>query len=151
IRTLAEKLDSEAELISAMYRLNDQGQKGYVRNPHEVDVSIDFGKDDYVDKNQNLDDTDLKVTALRRKLSDNLFSITIMLVNDCKDNVSGSNCIFQRQIMIYSQNNSFVFSDVAEMEQVAEADDEEQSLALQYRNKKNYATGLGTAAEWDID
>lgn len=151
IRTLAEKLDSEAELISAMYRLNDQGQKGYVRNPHEVDVSIDFGKDDYVDKNQNLDDTDLKVTALRRKLSDNLFSITIMLVNDCKDKVSGSNCIFQPQIMISSQNNSFVFSDVAEMEQVAEADDEEQSLALQYRNKKNYATGLGTAAEWDID
>lgn len=116
IRTLAEKLDSEAELISAMYRLNDQGQKGYVRNPHEVDVSIDFGKDDYVDKNQNLDDTDLKVTALRRKLSDNLFSITIMLVNDCKDKVSGSNCIFQPQIMISSQNNSFVFSDVAEME-----------------------------------
>lgn len=151
IHALAEKLDSESELISAMYRLNDQGQKGYIRTPHSVEVCLDFGEGDYIDNNRNLDNTDLKVTALRRKLSDNLFSVTIMLVNDCKEKVSGSNCIFQPQIQLSSEANDFVFSDVSEMELTSEGDQEEQSLALQYRNKKNYATGLGTAADWTID
>ena len=30
-------------------------------------------------------------------------------------------------------------------------DAEEQSLELQYRNKKVYGTGLGTSVNWEID
>ena len=37
------------------------------------------------------------------------------------------------------------------MREIDALDDEERSLALLYRNKKTYGTGLGTSVAWDID
>ena len=72
----------EYGIFPAMYKLCDQLKGGYVRIPHNVETVIDFSSGDYVDDNKRLDETSAKITALKRKFSENLYSITIMLVND---------------------------------------------------------------------
>lgn len=141
----------EYGLFNIMYKLCDQLKSGFVRVPHEAAVSLDFGEADYIDNNRNIDETCAKVTALRRQVSDNLFSITVMLVNDDTGRASGRNCIFQPEIRIESQNNNFVFKEYSGWSDFSIMDAEEQSLALQYRNKKVYGTGLGTSINWDVD
>lgn len=150
-KRLQEKIDvDESGLINAMFRLSGQLSKGYLREPHKVDISLDFSNSDYIDVNRNIDSTVAKVTALRRKIGD-LYAITIMLVNDDDDAPEGANCIFQPEIVVSSSYNEFVFKEYSKILNMQSMTDEEQSLELQYRNKKIYATGLGTSANWEID
>ena len=135
-KRLQEKIDvDEYGLINSMYRLSEQLLKGHLREPHEVDLTLDFSKSDYIDANKNLDNTIAKVTALRRKVGE-LYAITIMLVNDDDDNSDGVNCIFQPEIMVDTSCNEFVFSEYSRTLSIESLADEEQSLELQYRNKK---------------
>ena len=141
----------EYNIFNLMYKLSDQLRGGYVRVPHLLDVRIEFGNADYVDNNKNLDGTKAKLTALRRKIKDGLYSITIMLVNDSEEKTNGTRCIFQPEIKVETSNNSFVFQEYSGMADFSTLDNEEKSLELQYRNKKVYGTGLGTSVNWVID
>ncbi len=141
----------EFGIFPAMYKLSDQLRGGFVRIPHSVDVKVEFGDSDYIDNNRNLDDTSAKVTALRRKIADDLYSITIMLVNDREDKSNGTRCLFQPVIRVKTENNRFLFSEYSGVSDFSLLDDEEKSLELQYREKKVYGTGLGTSLGWDID
>ena len=152
---IKEKIDDidEDNIIGYMFKLADQLKKGYVRMPHNEEVSLNFRTSEYIDENKNIDNTDAKVTALRRKVG-GLYAITIMLVNDSCECVSGDigeHCILQPEIKVSTGNNKFIFKEYAINLNMDFYDDEEQSLELQYRNKKIYATGLGTSARWDID
>lgn len=138
-------------LFNIMRRLCDQLRSGYVRIPHNIRVNLDFNNSDYIDNNKNLDGTNAKLTALRRHIKDDIYSITVMLVNDDKTKSNGSKCIFQPEILIDSSENLFVFVEYARLNSIDSMDEEEKSLALQYRNKKIYGTGLGTSVNWDID
>ena len=140
----------EYNIYDCLYKLLEQHHKGYVRIPHETDIELDFSESEYVDNNSNIDGTFVKVTALKRNLGDS-DSVTIMMVNDHFGNATGENCIFQPEIIISTADNQFAFAEYGGTPDFASLDDEEQSLQLQYRNKKVYATGLGTSADWDID
>lgn len=59
--------------------------------------------------------------------------------------------LFQPEIRINSENNEFTFVEYGENVDIFDLNDEEQSLALQYRNKKVYGTGLGTSISWNVD
>lgn len=141
---------TEDGFLDALYKLANQAN-GYVREPHKVDLTLNFpdGKN-YIDNNQNIDSTDLKVTALRRKIN-GVYSVTIMLVNDSTNRREVNNCYFQNEIEISSEKNDFKFCEYGGISDFSLLDDEEKSLELQYRNKKNYANGLGVATNWTID
>lgn len=150
-RRLQEKIDvDEYGLISCMFRLSEQLMKGYIRQPHKIEIHLDFTEGDYIDSNKNLDGTSAKITALRRKVGD-LYAITIMMVNDDEGRAEGHNCIFQPEIKVYTSKNNFLLREYTRTLDVEDLGDEEQSLELQYRNKKIYATGLGTSATWNVD
>lgn len=154
VRDLEERdiLDfDEFGIFNSMYKLSDQLRGGFVRIPHAIDVVLEFGDTDYIDKNKELDETSAKVTALRRKIRDDLYSITIMLVNDREDKSNGTRCLFQPEIRVLTEDNRFTFSEYSGVSDFSLLDDEEKSLELQYRNKKVYGTGLGTSLGWDID
>lgn len=154
VYSLKEKdiLDSDEDgLFSALYKLSDQLRKGYVRIPHSLDVVIDFNLGDYVDNIQELDGTKAKITALKRRISDTLFSITVMLVNDDEQDSKGERCLFQPCITISSKENGFVFQEFSQLVDFKYLDVEEKSLELQYRNKNVYGSGLGTSVNWEID
>lgn len=154
VRELYERdfLDGdEYGIFSAMYKLCDQLKGGYVRVPHSVDVAIDFSPGDYIDDNKHLDETSAKVTALKRKINQHLYSITVMLVNDDEEKSNGTRCLFQPTIKISSKLNDFKFCEYSSLVDFDVLDSEEQSLELQYRNKRVYGTGLGTSVNWNID
>ena len=126
-------------LQKIVYRFVDYCAMGYVRVPHEIpEFVLDFSHGDYADDeaNHNLDGTDAKLVALRRKIGDNLWSITVMLVNDRKESpVKANRCIFQAKMKVSSENNDFVFVESNPNADVTAMDSEEQSLDLLYRHK----------------
>ncbi len=155
VRDLYERdlLDGdEYGIFPAMYKLCDQLKGGYVRVPHNVvDAVIDFSSGDYVDDNKHLDETSAKITALKRKINEQLYSITVMLVNDDEEKSNGTRCLFQPMIKVKSEVNGFRFREYSSLVDFNVLDSEEQSLELQYRNKRVYGTGLGTSVNWNID
>ena len=112
---------------------------------------MDFSNAEYIDNNKGLADTNAKVTALRRLINDNIYSITIMLVNDADGEKKATQCLLQPEIIVSTESNQFRFKDYNQLNDISGLNDEEQSLALQYRNKMMYATGLGTSVDWTID
>ncbi len=150
-----EELDlldgDENKIISKMYKLSDQLAKGYVRENHETTVELDYQNDEYIDRNKELDGTNLKITSLRKHIRDDIYSITLMLVNDCEKRIKADLCIYQPEIIVKTNNNDFVFIEYNRENDFSMLDDEEKSLELQYRNKKVYGTGLGTSVGWEID
>ena len=143
------------DLKKSVYRLMDFSRVGYVRVPHSIeDVEIDFTGTNYCggEKSSGLDNTRVKIVALRTPISDDVWSITIMLVNDLEAfPAKATECIFQSKVEINSQNNSFIFVESNSNGDTSYLDDEEKSLDLLYRHKKIYGTGLGVSADWSID
>lgn len=135
-----------------LYRFADFCRNGFVRVPHMAEFTLDFSQGDYIDNNREIDDTTAKVTALRSKISDELWSLTVMLVNDIEEvPAKAHHCIFQPVIEISSANNGFVFVESNPNSDPETMDDEERSLELLYRDKKIYGTGLGVSVNWDIN
>ena len=148
--------ENEAFLLKQiMYRFVDYCSTGYVREPHEVaDFVLDFSDSDYIDNEstQNLEGTEAKIVALRRKIRDDIWSVTVMLVNALEESPAKANhCIFQAKIEIGTRNNGFVFVESNASADIENMDDEERSLDLLYRHKKTFGTGLGTSVNWNIN
>ena len=148
--------EAEFQILQKIaYRFVDYCGMGYVRVPHEVsEFVLDFSNGDYADneENHNLDGTDAKLVALRRKIAEDLWSVTVMLVNGLIESpVKANRCIFQSKIEIGTHNNSFLFVESNPNSDISAMDDEERSLDLLYRHKKIYGTGLGTSVDWEID
>ena len=155
VRNLVEhiNLDSDEDgIVNALYRLADQLKKGYVRVPHCADINIDFSNNDYVDDNRGIDGAPAKLTGMLRKIDDDKYSVTLMLVNDeYSKGKKSEHCILQPEIRINTDDNNFLFVDYSDNGNYEILNDEEKSLSLQYRNRKEYATGLGVSADWDVD
>lgn len=148
--------ESESPILQKIaYRFVDYCAMGYARVPHEIpEFVLDFSAGDYSDgeENHNLDGTSAKLVALRRQVSDDIWSVTVMLVNGLEESPSKAHhCIFQAKIEISSENNDFVFMESNPNPDPSTMDAEEQSLDLLYRHKKIYGTGLGTSVNWNID
>lgn len=155
VRQLRERdlLDTdEDQLIDHLYKLADQLQSGYVREPRELNnYEIVFGEGDYVNESHIPDHDLVEITALRRKMENGTTALTIMVVNAKTERPQSSNCIFQPELRVDSENNSFSFVQYSGTTNFDLLDAEEQSLELQYRNKHVYGTGLGTAVNWKVD
>src|SRR5690554_2013207 len=75
-----------------------------------------------------------------------------MLVNSSDATpVKVPDCLFQPQIKVSTDNNSFLFAESQSGVNTDNADEETKSLELLYRNKKKYGTGLGVSVDWDIN
>jgi len=152
VSQLKEKTDSDPDdIIDKMFKLSNQLAKGWVREPHSANVNIRFDGKDYVDNNRSIDGTSAKITALRRKVGKDVYSLTIMLVNDSEDDAKGETCLYQPKVTINTNDNNFFFLTYSSLFNMENLDDEEKSLELQYRHKKVYSTGLGTSSSWEID
>ena len=148
--------EAEFQILQKIaYRFVDYCSMGYVRVPHEVpEFVLDFSNGDYADneENHNLDGTDAKLVALRRKIAEETWSVTVMLVNGLSESpVKANRCIFQSRIEIGTHINGFVFVESNPNSDISAMDAEERSLDLLYRHKKIYGTGLGTSVDWKID
>jgi hypothetical protein len=148
-----DSITEGARLKESLIMLCNQfGANGFVRVPHDVKVIVDFSSSDYIDNIKELDGTSAKITALRKRISYDVYSITIMLVNEATGRYNGINSIFQPVIRIDTAESSpYRFCEYTELSNPEHSDEEELSLALLYRNKKVYGTGHGTSVNWQID
>ena len=131
--------DEAGDLKKRAFRLVDYLSRGYVRQPHEInDYAINFGNEDFVDGTPiEFDGVSVKISALRTKLRDDTWSITIMLVNNMEETLSKPHhCLLQPEVKVFSQNNDFIFIENKTDTSPEYMDDEEQGLAMLYRNKK---------------
>lgn len=145
--------DSESKFIDSLKKLAGLVGGSYIRTPHNVDVEINF-LSDFSDANKEIDGTNLKIVALRRKIEDGLYTLTVMIVNDAIDTdrkLRAQKCIYQPEIIVETKNNNFIFYDYSQIIEASKLSDEDISMEMQYRNKRKFATGLGSAANWDID
>lgn len=148
--------ENEYQLLkNSAYRLYDFFSVGYVREPHIIEnFMIDFaGSNFYEGKGTGeLDNTNAKLVALKTKLTDEIWSVTIMLVNGLESYpATAQDCIFQSKIEIDTKDNSFVFCENKSNADISNMDDEEKSLDLLYRHKKIFGTGLGVSVDWKVD
>ena len=156
IRELKEKYLSDTDVLGLydiMIKLNGQLNSGFVRdNMVMEDIEIIFGGDDYTDKAVfPVENEDIRISALRNKTDDGRTAVTIMVVNAHDGKENGANCIFQPVLTVHTEKNDFVFTEYGGNDEFAVMDKEEKSLALQYRNKHVYGSGLGTAVNWNVD
>ena len=153
------ELDSMPEnergwIINGLYRLFDQFHSGFVRCPHTATITIDFDGKNYCDCDFVVDEHPVKITALRRLIKDDVYSVTVMLVNPlgkAGNNANPKECYFQAKLRINNRENAFVFADTTAYAQYGYDDQEEQSNRLLYRKKQVYGYGLGTSTAWEID
>lgn len=147
-----ENLTEGAALKEPLITLCNQfGRNGFIRTPHEIDVDINFTSLDYVNESA-VDGTSVKISALRKQIAPEIYSITIMMVNDVYGSYNGTNSIFQPQIKVaVSEDTPYRFCEYTRLSNGHSEDEEEQSLALLYRNRKVYGTGHGTSVSWDIN
>lgn len=133
-----------------------QTGKGFIREPHHIKVELDICMDGgYHDVCERIDGTYGKLTAFCQKLSEgkDRWSISLMLVNEYEDSqlLSYEHFIFQpRLTVIASEDSSVRFFNRHQIDNMDELDEEEQRLELLYRNKEDYASGMGTAVRWDV-
>jgi len=148
-----DSLTEGAHLKEPLITLCNQfGTNGFVRVPHEVKKIVDFSFSDYIDNIKDLDGISVKISALRKKISNDVYSITIMLVNEAIGRYNGRNSIFQPVIKIdAAEASSYRFCEYKELSHSSLIDEEDISLELLYRNKKVYGTGHGTSVYWQID
>lgn len=144
------KIDDKA-VLNALYRLANL-LRGYAREPHEVNVCLDFSKsrNGYIDSNKKIEGLELKITGLRREFV-NCDSITIMVVNDHEFSKKAEDFIFQPELIVSTDNNDFILTESSFSKNFELLNEEDKTLEMLYRNKKHYGTGLGTAVSWKID
>ncbi|MCL2079667.1 MAG: helicase [Oscillospiraceae bacterium] len=146
------KSDIPDNLVNVAYRFADFCKSGFVREPRKAPFELDFSESDYIDRNKDIDGTSAKITALRTKIREGLWSVTVMLVNGLNEApAKDHHCLFQPKIEISTADNSFIFVETNLYADQDNMDEEERSLELLYRNKKIYGTGLGVAVDWTID
>lgn len=148
--------ENEYEILrKIVYRFADYCATGYVRVPHEIpEFELDFSGGDYINGeiNKGLDGTSAKIVALRSKIAEDIWSVTVMVVNDLEEAPAKPfHCIFQPRLEICTDMNAFCFVESSPNVDVNLMDDEERSLELLYRHKKIFGTGLGTSVDWNID
>lgn len=148
--------ENESPILKKIaYRFVDYCRSGYVREPHEVfNLDLDFTHGNYVDNvsNAELDAAHAKIVALRTCMAADVWALTVMLVNTYKEEpVKPQHCLFQSKITIDTSQNEFRIIESNSDNDMDGLDEEEQSMALLYRNKKIYGTGLGTSVDWRID
>lgn len=157
VRELKEKEafpeEESSALEKALYKLSGYINNGYVREPHDnLFVKLNFGDGDYVESEDkdDLKGTPLKIVSRKTRITESITSITIMLVNTNEDKATSDKCIFQPVIKVDTADNQFKFIEY-NSDSFEDYDSEEKNLALLYRNKENYGTGLGVSLDWEIN
>ena len=154
IRSLLEysnMSDEERQIGRFLYNLVKQLRFGYVRVPHSVDFNIDFDSNSDYNETNELDNTTLKAAALKRKISEGKYAISIMLINSVKGNTDpnlGLYCIFQPVLSVNSKDNSFTYCSYSDSPDFENLTDEEKSMEMLYRNKKVFGNGMGVSVCW---
>lgn len=137
----------ENKLLDTFYRLSKLSQGAWKRIPitHEIRIDKDY-------KSQLLEDG-LLLVCNQVAAGDGTMLLTLGLQNThpaCKTGMDAEHVFFQNVMNVAAANADEAVFVSHEKNPDSIADDEERSLSLLYRNKKNFAVGHGCAVSWEI-
>gem|GEM_PF-1957786 len=108
IRRIEQNDESpERIMIDALYRLCNQFRKGYVREPYNVEIKVNFDFSKNYSEILDLSDKEVKLAVLRKKHPGSMTAVTVMLVNTAVGGYNGRNSILQPKIEISTINLHF--------------------------------------------
>ena len=140
------------DFLWSVWRLGVQQREGRIRTPHIFSVPLLVHEGETMRQPCVEGDADATLMVMRKNLREDYSTLTIMLVNNKKsaEGVMAEDCIFQVQLSLTAEEHSaFRFADMHLSEPQLD-DAEEENSALLYRNKKNFATGMGVSTDWNI-
>lgn len=138
----------DAELLNTIANLNKvfQSKRAYRRRPFSEEITLNFSENK---AEKALENAKGYVTAVKHQVINDVYSITIMMVNG---ETIGRGHIFQPQIKVCSaENDGMLFVNYNNFSDTSSYDEEEKSLDLLYRKKLVYGTGHGVSVDWNID
>lgn len=139
----------DPELLNIIGNLNKifKSRKAYRRIPYNETITLDFAGNIAKKK---LENTNGSITAVKHKISNNIFGITVMMLND--EQQKKSDHIFQPKITVKSDAfNGHKFVDYNNFSSDSKKTDEDKSLDLLYRKKSIYGTGHGVSVDWNVE
>ena len=142
-------------IYSILKKESEEKYQKFVRNETDFSKNIDlktifnFGKID-------IPDTFCSLKYKVRKVSNDVCTVTIWLVNNAKEVLKNGrpeekpfkNTIFQPEIRVKVNNNSII--PIETLENIG-FDDDSRSDSLLYKDKKSYCRGHGCAGDWSLD
>lgn len=153
--------------LSRQCKLNNKRKNGFVREPLPLEdvIKIKLDKNySVLDKEERFKSTwdiemnyNLQILVYVRNYKHDINSYTVVLCNNEEFDVYGRDekSIFQPEILISTDDNpDLIFIENRDNDIVGvelELDEEEKSLELLYKNKKNYAIGHGVATMQEVD
>lgn len=138
----------DLDLLNTIANLNKilKSRKVYRRCPYAENIQLRFKENIAKELLQNAQGY---ITAVKHHVVNDVYSITIMMVNDAS---IGKGHIFQPKISVESGKlcgKKFVcYNNFTETDNFSS---EEKSLDLLYRKKLVYGTGHGVAVDWEIE
>ncbi|WP_455821962.1 helicase-related protein [Clostridium butyricum] len=162
------KIENERpDIVAALYKLaslctseNYPKHTGYVRVPFLENRKIEINTTEelsniYINEDGELSQNEgcLKLTVLTKKYSEDIFSYTVVLINEYKAKCRYDKCFFQPEIRIDTNENEFIFIEKSDIDKNYNRymEDSELVFNLLYRNKKSYAVGHGVATGQNVD
>lgn len=154
------------DIVAVLYKLcdlcsNEKSNKfGYVRVPFLVNKLVKISLKDEFNKifideegNENNEDGIVKITVLKKKYDDNVFSYTVVMINNIEGSKSYKTCFFQPEIRISTFDNNVKLLEHTYMHHkgIESIDKEDLVFDMMYRNKKTFAIGHGTATGQNIN
>ncbi|HAT4169819.1 TPA: helicase [Clostridium perfringens] len=160
-----KSIEKNKELVSILYKLADlctvyRKNNGYLRNPILKNKIVSIKLKDNVNKvfidekcNVNLESGMLQITVLKKEYDEDIFSYTVVLVNQYEGEKNYKKCFFQPEIKVSTENNNIKFIEHSYMNRKGNGiiNDEDLVYELLYRNKKSYAVGHGVAIGQDVN
>ncbi len=149
-------MDKYDGLENAIYKLCSQctdskyKKYGYVREIVKLDSPIKVNIKNNCEKIIIGGKVGLELAIVKRRYVNNTWSFTIMLVNTHNGDPKISNTFFQPEVSVLSDDNPDLIFVECISNPYNNKDEEEESLELLYRNKKNYATGHGVSIVSDV-
>lgn len=157
--------EERKELVAILYKLSDlctvnKKNNGYTRNPFLKNkiVTVELKEDInrvFIDENCNINSEKgiIQITVLKKEYGENIFSYTVVLVNEYTGEKNYKKCFFQPEIKVSTENNNIDFIEHSYMNRqgVGIINNEDLVYELLYRNKKSYAVGHGVATGQDVD
>lgn len=155
------------DIVEGLYKIaslctNEKPNKhtGYVRIPFLEDKEVEVSLDNelcsiYIDEDGEVsfNNGSIKITVLKKKYGNEIYSYTVVMINENEGRPNYKNCLFQPQIKVSTDSNNFVFIEKSEIEydNVKYMEESELVFNLLYRNKKSFAVGHGVATGQNVN
>jgi hypothetical protein len=145
---LAELMNDNRSLKNAVYRVAGFCDQGWKRVPVKQDIAINPGKlrEEHKIEGEHL--TIITTSKTGRTADTRICTVTMVNTENAAHQNDNDKAYFQVGLIVNSKSGASPFRAFSEAAPPLGSDPEDGSLQLLYRNRRFFAAGHGTSADW---